>query len=113
NLTDIGVCGGCATTQTPHWVALIGYIGSNPPGFGSYTSTSILPDAQRVFLLGSSVTVTAAFGGTLYLGFNDDAYSGNVTDNSGSVSATVTTAPGILATIGECAAYKGCSADPV
>lgn len=93
NLTDIGVCGGCATTQTPHWGALIGYIGNNPPAAGSYTSTSILPEAQKVFVVGSNYQASAPLAGELWLTFNDDAYSANTGDNAGQVTATVTDTP--------------------
>ncbi len=91
NLTDLGACASCATTNTPHYAALIAYIGSAPPAAGSYTSTAVLPEAQKVFFVGSSYSSTAANTGQLWLGFNDDAYSGNTGDNSGTVTATVTT----------------------
>lgn len=91
NLTDIGVCAYCATTQTPHWGALIGYIGNNPPAAGSYTSTSILPEAQKVFVVGSNFQSNSQPSGELWLTFNDDAYSANTGDNAGQVTATVTT----------------------
>jgi len=90
NLTDIGVCAYCASTLTPYWGALIGYIGSAPPATGSYTSTSILTEAQKVFFVGSNLGVSVARAGELWLNFNDDAYSNNTGDNSGQVTATVT-----------------------
>lgn len=93
NLTDLGACSTCASTQTPHWGALIGYIGNNPPAAGSYTSTSILPEAQKVFVVGSNFQSGAPFAGTLWLNFNDDAYSANTGDNAGQVTATVTDTP--------------------
>ena len=40
--------------------------------------------------LGSNVTVTANNSGELWLGMNDDAFSGNWDDNYGSIQATVT-----------------------
>lgn len=89
NLTDIGVCAYCATTNTPYWAALIAYIGSAPPPAGSYTSTSILSEAQKIFVVGSNYSGTAANTGTLWLNFNDDAYSNATGDNSGQVTATV------------------------
>ena len=89
NLTDIGVCSSCASTQTPHWGALIGYVGNNPPAAGSYTSTSILQEAQKVFVVGSSFNSAVNNTGTLWLNFNDDAYSANTGDNSGQVTATI------------------------
>lgn len=63
NLQDIGVCAVCAATPAPHWAALIGYIGDNPPGPASYTSLSVLPDAQRVFFVGSAYNAGAPFSG--------------------------------------------------
>jgi surface antigen len=90
NLTDIGVCAYCASTPTPFWGALIGYIGSAPPTAGSYTSTSILPDAQKVFFVGSNFGASIARAGELWLTFNDDAYSAQTSDNSGQVTATIT-----------------------
>ena len=90
NLTDIGSCSSCASTQTPHWGALIGYIGNNPPTAGSYTSPSILPEAQKVFLVGSSFGVSIARAGELWLNINDNAYSANTGDNAGQVTATIT-----------------------
>lgn len=113
NLADIGSCGTCEQTKLPDWGGLIGYIESNPPGFGSYTSTGVLPEAQRVFFLGSAFNTSAAFAGTLWLGFNDDAYSGDAFDNTGSVAATLSISLGASATFGACALYRGCSADPV
>jgi hypothetical protein len=89
NLTDRGSCSTCASTPTPHWGALIGYIGNNPPAAGSYTSTSIIPDAQKVFVIGSNFQSGAPFAGMLWLNFNDDAYSANTGDNAGQVTATV------------------------
>jgi hypothetical protein len=89
DLADIGVCAFCAQTRVGNYATLIGYIGSNPPAPGSYTSTSVLPEAQKVFLVGSNYHGSAATTGTLYLAFNDDAYSGNIFDNSGSVTASV------------------------
>jgi len=90
NLQDIGVCATCATTLTPPWAALIGYIGSAPPAAGSYTSTSVLPEARKVFPIGGTFRGTAALTGQLWLNFNDDAYSANASDNSGQVTAAVT-----------------------
>jgi hypothetical protein len=94
NLTDIGVCAYCAHTNTPHWAGLIGYIGSAPPPAGSYTSPSILSEAQKVFFVGSNYSGNAADAGTLWLNFNDDAYSNVTFDNSGQVTATVTVGSG-------------------
>lgn len=90
NLTDIGVCASCATTPTSFWGGLIAYIGSSPPAAGSYTSTSIRPEAKKVFFVGSSFGVSIARAGKLWLTFNDDAYSANTGDNAGQVTATIT-----------------------
>jgi hypothetical protein len=89
NLDDIGVCATCATAQTPHWGALIGYVGNNPPAPGSYTSASEFPLAQRVFAVGSSLQAITPETGELWLAMNDDAYSSHTQDNLGTVSASV------------------------
>src|SRR6185437_12390430 len=54
DLQDIGCGFFCASTPAPHWAALIAYIGSAPPGPSSYASSSTLPEAKKVFLVGSS-----------------------------------------------------------
>src|SRR5579883_615619 len=87
NLQDIGHS--TTTVLLPHYAALVGYIGATPPAPGSYANPSILPQAQRVFLAGSNVATRALYGGTLYLAMNDDAYSGGVGDNGGSLTAKV------------------------
>lgn len=83
NHQDIGSCGSCARARTPHWGALVGYIGNNPPDFGSYTSPDVLPDARRVFVVGSNYVTRTVLSGGLWLNINDDAYSGNTLDNGG------------------------------
>lgn len=94
NLSDLGACASCASTPMPNWGALIGYIGNTPPAAGSYTSTSVLSDAQKVFVVGSSFQSNTKPAGKLWLTFNDDAYSGYTSDNAGQVTAIVTaTAP--------------------
>ncbi len=98
NLQDIGSCAFCASTPTPHFAALIGYIGDAPPAPGSYTSTSILPEAQKVFFVGSNFGVSIARTGVLWLNFNDDAYSNFTIDNAGQVTATVSVTPGVTPT---------------
>jgi hypothetical protein len=92
DLQELGVCNFCAKIHTPHWEALVGYVGSDPPPPGSYTSTSALAQGQRVFLVGSSFQGSAPGTGTLWLAMNDDAYSANGGDNAGQVSANVTAA---------------------
>jgi hypothetical protein len=89
NLADIGTCAYCATTPTPHWAALIGYIGENPPGPGSYTSYDVIPEAMRIFVVGSNFITNSVLGGTLWLNFNDAAYSSVTSDNSGEVIAQI------------------------
>jgi hypothetical protein len=89
NLTDIGTCSYCAHTQTPYWAALIGYIGNAPPSPGSFVSASVLTEAKKIFLVGSNFSTIVSSSGILWLNFNDDAYSGNSTDNSGHVAATI------------------------
>ena len=90
NLADIGVCRFCARTLTPHFAGLIGYIGESPPAPGSYTSKSILAEAQKVFFVGSNYSANAQLAGALWLNFNDDAYSGFTIDNIGGVTAQIT-----------------------
>jgi hypothetical protein len=90
NLTDLGACADCATTHDPNWSALIGYTGNSPPAPGSYTSTTTAPQARLITLLSDSFSATWPYSGELWLGFNDDAYSGNVSDNSGQVTADIT-----------------------
>ncbi|MGH8908343.1 MAG: hypothetical protein ACRD0K_17995 [Egibacteraceae bacterium] len=89
NRADIGACNFCATTATEHWAALIGYIGNAPPPAGSYTSTSVLSEAQKVFFVGRIFQGSALQSGTLWLNFNDDAYSNITSDNSGQVMAAI------------------------
>jgi hypothetical protein len=94
NLTDIGVCGSCATTATEHWAALVGYVGDSPPAPGSYTSMSIRPEAENVFLLGGRYDGTAPRSGRLWLSINDNAYYGNLSDNTGFMTVEVRVDPG-------------------
>ncbi len=94
NVTDIGSCPQLScTTPYPYWAALIGYVGSAPPPPGSYLSASILPEAQKVFVVGSNFVTNTVYSGTLWLGFNDDAYSGTTGDNAGQVTAVITGLP--------------------
>jgi hypothetical protein len=95
NISDLGVCGTCATSAYPEWAALMFYMGSDPPQPGSYTSTAVAPQADRVDYVGSSLTTTKSwpYPGELWLGINDDAYSGNTSDNYGQVTAVITVTP--------------------
>ena len=90
NLADIGVCAFCAKTLTPHFAGLIGYIGESPPPPGSYTKASVLTEAKKVFFVGSNYTANVQLAGTLWLNFNDDAYSNFTIDNIGQVTAQIT-----------------------
>ena len=90
NLADLGVCSSCARTLTENWGALIGYIGNSPPPAGSYTSTAVRSEAEKIFYIGANFQETASNDGRLWLNKNADAYSGNTVDNTGSVTATVT-----------------------
>jgi len=90
NLTDLGVCADCAPTRYPHWAMLISYTGSSPPGVGSYTSKAVAGQARLIDGVGTHLDGNWPYTGELWLAFNDDAYSGNTSDNSGQVTATIT-----------------------
>ena len=89
NLTDFGSCWGCAGTLGPSWAALVGYIGDNPPPPGSYTDASEYAEATHVFLVGSGTRATADRSSELWFAMNDDAYSGDTSDNSGDMTVSV------------------------
>ena len=83
-------------SNAEHFAALIGYVGVTPPPIGSYywmTEPERLAEISRMVLLGSDVHVTAPASGLLWLGMNDDAYSGNVSDNAGQLDVTVALVP--------------------
>jgi hypothetical protein len=90
DLTDLGVCAYCATSKYPHWAMLISYTGDSPPGLGSYTSTAVARQAMLIDSVGSNYNAPWPYSGELWLGFNDDAYSANTSDNYGQVTATIT-----------------------
>jgi hypothetical protein len=90
NTTDIGVCAGCATTLAPSWGALISYTGGSPPEPGAYTNPDAASQAPLISVVGSYLQMSWPHTGELWLGINDDAYSGVVSDNSGEVTAIVT-----------------------
>jgi len=90
NVADLGACATCASTQAPHWGALISYTGTSPPPAGSYTSAAVAPQAARIALAGSQSTSVSAYPGEFWLAFNDDAYSGSTAGNSGQVTVTIT-----------------------
>jgi hypothetical protein len=113
NLTDLGVGRYEAKTSTPHWDALVGYIGPtdpsdplfNPPERGSYASPVfqsrpyLREQAMRVFPVfpkydpsrphATHNVMQVKQAGRLWLTFNADAYSNYIVDNSGSVTVTV------------------------
>jgi hypothetical protein len=93
NVKDLGVSKYDAITKVAHWGALISYTGHLPPQFGSYTSTAVAPMARRIALVGSNYAKVSQLSGELWLGFNDDAYSGHTVDNFGKVVATITIIP--------------------
>lgn len=93
DLTDLGTCADCASHDFPNWAMLIAYTGDSPPGPSSYTSTAIAPQAMLIRPVGSNYSAAWPYTGELWLGFNDDAYSGNTSDNFGQVTATVTVSP--------------------
>jgi hypothetical protein len=93
NLADLGQCSLCAFTKVGSWDALLGYIGDSPPQRGSYTSTSVRPEAEKIFVVGSQYSQTAPRVGRLWLIFNADAYSNYTVDNGGSVTATIAVTP--------------------
>ena len=72
--------------------ALIGYIGPAPPQIGSYAGMSFAERSAYIddmIVVGSEVTATVTNTGELFLGQNDDAYSGNCGDNWGYVTAKI------------------------
>jgi len=91
NLAEPGVCNYCAQRPAPHWGALIGYIGDAPPAAGSYTSADVLPEADKIFLIGANYSAQAPDTGRLWLNKNADAYSDYTVDNHGAIAADVTT----------------------
>jgi hypothetical protein len=79
--------------NTDHFGALICYIGETPPAVGSYETMTVEERQAYIddmLLLGSDATVTAPVGGRLWFAMNDDAYSGNISDNQGNLHVVVT-----------------------
>ena len=93
NFADLGVCNYCAQTATPHWGALIGYIGDNPPAPGSYSSVAVFPEVTKIFYVGEEYATSAPATGRLWLAKNADAYSNYTSDNRGQVEAAVSVLP--------------------
>lgn len=97
NLSGFGVGPYEATTLTPYWDAVVGYIGDSPPGRGSYAypqyTAAVGEQAKWVFPvfppgeISSVVQVKQA--GRLWLTFNADAYSNYTVDNWGEVTVFV------------------------
>jgi len=91
-LSPLGAFSGYPAPVGTHFGGLIGYIGETPPPVGSYLSMSVeqrLEQIAHLVVLGSNVHVTAPLSGALWLGMNDDAYSGNLSDNSGAIQVNV------------------------
>jgi len=78
--------------QGANIAALIAYVGSDPYQ-GHWGDNTFFPQATGYWLIGSSGQVTSPYAGELWLGFNDDAESMLVGDNSGSVIAEITVVP--------------------
>ena len=78
-------------------------MGSDPLQ-GHWGDAGFFPQSTGYLDVGSSLQFNSASNGELWLGFNDDAVSENVGDNSGSVTAVITTVPepasGLLALLG-------------
>jgi eukaryotic-like serine/threonine-protein kinase len=91
NVADLGACASCASTDYPEWAALMSYTGDAPPTPGSYASNSAVSQTDLIDFVGSSLQGAWPDQGELWLGMNDDAYSGNTSDNYGSVTVTITT----------------------
>ena len=105
-------CPESVNEKSPHWR-------QPPPAPGSYTNPSVLPEASNVFFVGKNYSATQSRSGELWLGFNDDAYSANIGDNSGQINATVSIFPtredqckddgwmayGIFKNQGDCVSY--------
>lgn len=87
---------GGAAPVTNHWGALIGYIGPSaltPSLYGNESYADRLSQISNMVLLGSDVTVIMPTSGRLWLGMNDDAYSGNLSDNVGSLTVNLAPVP--------------------
>lgn len=81
--------------------SLIAFIGSDPYQ-GHWGDSSFFPQATGYWSVGSSAYFTADKAGRIWLGFNDDAISGNYGewDNLGYVEAVITPEPCTLALFG-------------
>lgn len=78
------------------YAALIGYVGANPPAAGSFgwmAEEEKSACRAQMFLLGTDVLVKTPATGRLYLAMNDDAVSGNTSDNTGSLKVDITVVP--------------------
>jgi hypothetical protein len=102
NAYGVGAGGG-GVGYLQNFGALIGFVGSTPPLIGSYlgmTTQERLNQINSMVLMGSNVCVTSPASGMLWLGMNDDAYSGNCQDNAGALTVTVTPEPATLLLLG-------------
>jgi hypothetical protein len=74
---------------------LIGYVGADPLQGHWPSGGSFFPQATNYWAIGTGGQFTSDSSGELWLGFNDDAYSGpaGVTDNEGSVNVSLTVVP--------------------
>jgi hypothetical protein len=84
---------------------LLAYVGPDPYQ-GEWGNASFFPQATGYWDIGSSGSFTAPVSGQLWLGMNDGAVSEGISDNSGSVVASVQVVPepstGVLFTTGFC-----------
>ena len=71
---------------------LIGYIGADPFQ-GHAGDGTFFPQATGYLVVGNGISFTSGSSGKLWLGINDDAVSGNILDNSGSMSVQISFVP--------------------
>jgi uncharacterized membrane protein len=68
---------------------LIAFVGTDPLQ-GEWRNSLFFPQVSGYISIGSGKTFFSPYGGTLWLGFNDDAVVGSVDDNTGQVIADIT-----------------------
>jgi hypothetical protein len=71
---------------------LLAYVGVDPYQ-GHWGDASFFPAATGYWAIGSEGSLTAPEAGELWLGFNDDAQSEDVSDNSGSLQVDIQIVP--------------------
>jgi len=76
-----------------YWAELIAFVGPDPYQ-GQWGNAAFFPQTTGYWEIGSSRQFTSNKGGELWLGFNDDAVSKAIGDNSGTVYANVTVTAG-------------------